>query len=283
MRNRRLEVRPLSPAIGAEVFGADLSKALDEDVVREIRDALLEHCVVFFREQRLSEAQHKAFAGRFGALTVHPMIRAEAEHPEILKIVKQPGDANNFGGDWHSDLTYTAEPALGSVLYARDLPECGGDTLFANTHLAYETLSDGMKRLLAPLSAVHSTDLSYGGDGRSGLIGEKDSMPVAQQAYAPQTAEHPVVRTHPESGRKGLYVNKVFTTRFVGMTKEESAPLLDFLFRQVERPEFTCRFRWRTGSLAFWDNRVAQHYALNDYQGHRREMHRIAVAGDRPF
>jgi len=283
MRNRRLEVRPLSPAIGAEVFGADLAQDLDDEVVREIRDALLEHCVVFFREQRLTEAQHKAFARRFGSLTSHPMIRADAEHPEILKIVKQPEDANNFGGDWHSDLTYTAEPALGSVLYARELPDFGGDTLFANTHLAYEALSDGMKRLLAPLRAVHSTDLSYGDDGRSGLIGDKESMPVAQQAYAPKTAEHPVVRTHPESGRKGLYVNKVFTTRLVGMTKEESAPLLEYLFRQVERPEFTCRFRWRTGSLAFWDNRVAQHYALNDYHGHRREMHRITVAGDRPF
>jgi taurine dioxygenase len=282
MRNRRLEVRPLSPAIGAELFGADLAAELDDETIGEIRDALLEHCVVFFREQRLTEAQHKAFARRFGEPTRHPMIRPDAEHPEILKIVKQPGDANNFGGDWHSDLTYTPEPALGSVLYAREVPEYGGDTLFANTQLAYEALSDGMKRLLDGLSAVHSTDLSYGDEGKSGLVGEKESMPVAQAAYRPQTAEHPVVRTHPETGRKGLYVNRIFTTRFVGMTKAESAPLLEFLFRHVERPEFTCRFRWRAGSLAFWDNRSAQHYALNDYHGQRREMHRITIAGDRP-
>ena len=282
MRNTRLRIEPLAPACGAELFGVDLAEPLDDGLIGEIRQALLDHLVVFFREQSLTPAQHKAFAARFGPLQRHPMIRLDDENPEILRIVKDKEDRKNFGGDWHTDLSYLEKPALGSILCAREVPVMGGDTLFANMYLAYETLSPGLRERLDGMRAVHSTRRSYGDGGRqAGYIGEEGSMPVARQD-APPEAEHPVVRTHPETGRKALYVNEVFTLRFAGMTEEESRPLLEYLWRHAARPEFTCRFRWRTGSIAFWDNRATQHYAINDYHGARREMHRITVEGDRP-
>jgi taurine dioxygenase len=282
MRNARLKIEPLAPACGAEIYGVDLSESLDEAIIAEIREALLAHHVVFFRDQDLNPGQHKAFAARFGELQRHPMIRLGDEHPEVLRIVKEKQDRKNFGGDWHTDLSYLEKPALGSILYAREVPAVGGDTLFANMHLAYETLSPGLRAQLDGMRAVHSTSRSYGAGGRDGgYIGEEGSMPVAK-AGAEHEVEHPVVRTHPETGRKALYVNEVFTTRFCGMSEAESRPLLEYLWRHAARPEFTCRFRWRAGSVAFWDNRSTQHYAINDYHGERREMHRVTVEGDRP-
>jgi len=282
MRNDRLRIAPLATACGAEVWGVDLAAAQDEGTIADIRRALLQHQVIFFREQNLTPAQHKAFAARFGSLQRHPMIRLDDQHPEVLRIVKEAGDDKNFGGDWHSDLSYLEKPALGSVLCAREVPEFGGDTLFANMYLSYESLSAGLRRLLDGLKAVHSTARSYGDGGRqAGYIGEEGSMPVARPD-ARQEAVHPVVRTHSETGRKALYVNEVFTIHFEGMSEAESRPLLEYLWRHSVRPEFTCRFRWRAGSVAFWDNRCTQHYAINDYHGRRREMHRVTVEGDRP-
>lgn len=259
MRNARIEVRPLSGAGGAEISGIDVAQELDDPTVGEIRDALNEHCVVFFRDQALDVARHKAFASRFGNIFVHPLLKDADTDPEIVLVRREPGDVSYFGEAWHADTTLCAEPPMGTILYGIDVPPYGGDTLFANQYLAYETLSDGMKRMLAGLRAVHS----HPGQPDGGVL-------------------HPVVRTHPESGRKMLFVNEYHTSRFEGMTEAESRPLLDYLFAHGNRPEFTIRFRWRKGSIAFWDNRSTKHIALGDTGPFRRLMRRIQLRGDRP-
>ncbi len=286
MTYRTIEVEPISPALGAELRGVDLGGPLDDETCAEIRRALLEHLVVFFRDQDLTPEQHLAFARRFGELDIHPFAAGLDEHPEILPVIKEADDpGGNFGGTWHSDVTFYENPAMGSVLYAREVPVAGGDTMFANMYMAYETLSDGMKRLLGGLRALHSAARSYGTENsrqtRRYAEGSR-SMRVRVGPEAESTVEHPVVRTHPETGRKALFVNHVFTQRIAGWTEEESRPLLDYLYRHAVRPEFTCRFCWAKGSVAFWDNRCTQHYALNDYAGQRREMHRVTICGDRP-
>jgi len=281
MRNARFDIQPLAPALGAELNGIDLARDLDDTSIGEIRAALLEHQVVFFRDQSLDVPGLKRFAARFGALTIHPMIKTDGAHPEVLRIVKEPSDRKNFGGDWHSDVTYLEQPALGSILYGAEIPPLGGDTLFASMYLAYEALSPTYQRMLEGLRAVHSTSRSYSDAGKDqGYVGEAGSMPVKRQEHL--VTEHPIVRTHPETGRKALYVNEVFTTGIAGMSEGESRPILEFLFRHCTLPEFACRFRWSTGAVAFWDNRCTQHYALNDYHGQRREMHRVTIEGDRP-
>jgi taurine dioxygenase len=271
-----MNVKPIAGALGAELTGIDLRRLTDEDVAA-IRKAWLEHLVVFFRDQALSLAEYMAFAKRMGQPIPYPFVRGVEDFPEIIEVKKLEQEKVNFGGIWHSDTAYLEVPPMASMLLAREVPPRGGDTLFANMYLAYQALSEGMKRLLAPLLAVNASSKADVTRTREDRI--KTDGQDAPQSYE---AEHPVVRTHPETGRKALYVNVGHTVRFRGMTEEESAPLLNYLFQHQVRPEFTCRFSWRVGSIALWDNRCAQHNPVNDYHGYRRVMHRITLAGDKP-
>jgi taurine dioxygenase len=273
-----MQVHPIAGTLGAEISGVDLSRDLSGDTVAAIRRAWLEHLVIFFRDQDLPPGRFLAFARRFGEPIEYPFVKGLDEHPEIIPVLKLPEEKINFGGIWHSDTTYLDVPPMASMLVAREVPPAGGDTEFANMYLAYETLSSGMKRLLDGLVAVNSSAAADVSRTREDRL--KDSARAdAKKEYS---ASHPVVRVHPETGRRALYVNVAHTVRFEGMTEEESAPILRFLYAHQVKPEFTCRFRWRPGSVAFWDNRCAQHNAINDYQGHRRLLHRITLAGDKP-
>jgi taurine dioxygenase len=276
--SQSLTVHPVAGALGAEVSGVDLSKDLSGETVAALRRAWLDHLVLFFRDQPLPPARFLAFARAFGEPIEYPFVKGLPDFPEIIPVLKLENEKVNFGGVWHSDTTYLDVPPMASMLVAREVPPAGGDTLFANMYLAYEALSDAMQRLLAPLRAVASSSKADASRTREDRI--KDSRRAdAREEYV---ATHPVVRVHPETGRRALYVNVAHTIRFEGMTTEESAPLLAFLFEHLTRPELTCRFRWQPGSIAFWDNRCAQHNAINDYAGHRRSMHRITLAGDKP-
>lgn len=278
--SENLSIEPVAGALGAEIHGVDLGGELSNAAFDQIHQAFLTHQVIFFRDQTgFTPERQKAFARRFGTLNVHPYVAGMPGHPELLEIIKEPEDKLNFGGGWHSDMSFLEAPALGSILYAVEVPPYGGDTLFASQTRAYDALSDGMKRMLEGLTAVHSASREYSAQGASAQ--SRTSMQAKTADDAPEYA-HPVVRTHPETGRKGLYVNPAFTLRFSGMTRRESRPLLDFLFEHSRDERFTCRFRWQAGSVAFWDNRCCWHYALNDYPGHRRHMRRATVNGDRP-
>jgi taurine dioxygenase len=271
-------VQPASPAVGAEIGGVDLGQPLSADTVDEIRHALFEFGVVFFRDQTLTPEQHVGFARRFGDINVNRFFKPVDGYPMIAEVRKEPDQQQNIGGNWHTDHSYDLAPALGSLLYAREVPETGGDTLFASMYAAYAALSDGLKGTLEGLQALHSSRHVFG----VATYAERGDLKgrVANPEAATQDAVHPVVVRHPGSGRKALYVNPAFTVRFVGWTDEESRPLLQYLYQHAARPEFTCRFQWRPGSMAFWDNRCTWHYALNDYHGHRRLMHRITIEGD---
>ena len=270
-----IAVHPIAGPLGAEISGVDLGTDLDEATIADIRRAWLEHLVIFFRDQDLSPARFLAFARRFGKPVEYPFVKGLDETPEVIPVVKLEHERVNFGGVWHSDTAYLDVPPMASLLVARDVPAVGGDTLFANMYLAYETLSPGMQRLLDGLVAINSSAKADATKTREDRV--RDSARAdRKQEY---TAGHPVVRVHPETGRKALYVNVAHTEAFEGMTAEESAPILQYLFRHQVQPEFTCRFRWRPGSIAFWDNRCAQHNAVNDYHGQRRVMHRITLAG----
>jgi len=278
MASQTIDIRPIAGALGAEIDGADLSENLSERVIAEIRTALLDHLVVFFRDQTIEPAHQLAFAKRFGELVEYPMVKGLDDFPEIVPVVKLEHETVNFGGLWHSDTAYLDVPPLGAILAAKELPPVGGDTLFANMYLAFETLSDGMKEMLSGLIGINSSAKARVTQTREDRM--KTDAKVDDDTEL--IGEHPVVRTHPETGRKVLYVNYGHTVRFKGMTEDESAPVLDYLFRHQTRPEFTCCFRWRPGSVAFWDNRATQHNPVNDYHGHRRIMHRITIAGDKP-
>ena len=283
MSSPSIEVKPLTTALGAVIEGVNLSQPMGDLAVDEIRHAFLDHQVVFFRGQRLSPRDLKTFAERFGKLNLHPFVDGMADDPEILEVVKEPDETRNFGGQWHTDLPFLDRPPLGSILYAREVPGAGGDTMWANLYLAYEALSSGMKKLLDGLVAVHAAGPVYGQPGSdSGPRGGKTSMKLTRNEGAGAPVEHPVVRTHPETGRKCLFVDRVSTRHFKNMTVEESRPLLDYLCAHAVRPEFTCCWRWQADDVAFWDNRCTYHYALNDYPGQRRLMHRVAIEGDRP-
>ncbi len=273
------EARPLSGALGLEVCGIDLSQPLTDETVASIRAAFNENHVLVFREQHLTPEQQMAFGRRFGELDTHPFVDGSDAHPEVLEIITEPDDRINFGGGWHSDVTFLDEPDLGSILFAVELPTTGGDTLFANQHAAYDALSDVMKGLLDGLVGLHSAGPQYGAGGYST---KSKAMATKNQELAARVVEHPVVRTHPENGLKSLYVNAAFTVGIKGMKKEESNALLGFLFRHTVREPFTCRVQWEPGTLVMWDNRSVQHYALHDYVGQRRHVRRITVKGDRP-
>jgi taurine dioxygenase len=280
MRNSQIEVRPIAGSIGAEIHNVDVSQDLDDATIGDIRKALLDHCVIFFRDQKLDTERHKVFTRRFGKIFIHPNYKGMQADPEIVQITREPGDKRIVGEDWHADTTMMPEPPMGAILYAIEVPPYGGDTLFANQYQAYEALSDGMKRLLSGLKALHSDRKVAGPAANKNAF---RATKVREDADWRETVSaHPVVVKHPETGRKLLYVNRSYTQGFKGMTEEESRPLLDYLLEHGHRPEFTCRFRWETGSLAFWDNRCAMHNAINDYHGHRRVMHRITLAGDKP-
>ena len=268
-----IQVDKLTPHAGAEIRGVDLSQPLDEPTFKEIHAALIDNGVIFFRDQHLTPDQQKAFGRLFGELHMHPAAPRELpEHPEILVIHADENSKHVAGENWHSDVSCDLEPPLGSILYMHELPPVGGDTLFASMYVAYEALSEPMKRFLEPLTARHEGEHVY-----RGRYGVNDAGRVFPKA------EHPVIRTHPVSGRKALFVNGGFTTRIKQLKRPESDAVLQFLYRHVETPEFHCRFRWQVNSVAFWDNRCVQHHAMWDYYPQRRHGHRVTIKGDTPF
>ena len=273
---RHIEVRPVAGALGAVVRGVDIARPLEDEVIAEVRQAFLDHLVVFIRNQKLTPRAQLAFAQRFGQPMEYPQLKGLPECPLVTPVVKLENERVNFGGVWHSDTSYLARPPMASMLYAVETPPRGGDTLFANQYLAYQTLSEGLHQTLAGLVGVNSSAKADVSKTR------EDRLRDAGAELKVLIGEHPVVRTHPETGRKALYLNFGHTARFRGWTEPESAPLLDYLFMHQVKPEFTCRFQWEPGSLAFWDNRCAQHYPVNDYHGFRRVMHRVTLEGDPP-
>jgi len=278
MSENKFNIRPVAGALGAEISGIDLSRNLDEGVITALRAALLEHLVLFFRDQELSPQQHVDFARRFADLVQYPMVRSLDDYPDIVPVVKLEDERVNFGGLWHADTTYLEAPPMGAILCARELPPQGGDTLFANMYLAYDNLSSGLKSMLGGLVAINSS-------GKAQVTRTRKERVKAQgeTLSEPLFAEHPVIRTHPETGRKLLFVNYGHTVRFKDMTEAESEPLLNYLFAHQIRPEFTCRYRWSPGSVVFYDNRATQHNPINDYHGYRRILHRVTLAGTRPI
>lgn len=278
MRNyRHIEVRPIAGALGAELHGIDMSRGLEDDVAGEVRQALLDHLVVFLRGQTVTPQQQVAFARKFGEPIEYPQLKGLPESPLITPVVKLEHERNNFGGIWHSDTTYLERPPMGSMLLAREVPPYGGDTMFANQYLAYEALSDGLKATLDGLTGVSSSAKADVTKTR------EDRMKAAGAELKVLTAEHPIVRTHPETGRKTLYVNAGFTRSIVGMDDADGRRLLRRLYGQATIPDVQCRFRWRPGSVAFWDNRATQHIVSNDFLPAKRVMERVTVAGDKPF
>ena len=273
-----MKVTRIAGALGAEVSGIDLSGDLPPSTVAELRRLWLEHLVLFFHDQHLPPARFLALAQHFGEPMDYPFLKGLEGFPQITTVAKFEHETINFGGMWHSDTTYLPAPPSATMLIAREVPPFGGDTLFANQYLAYESLSSGMRRLLDGLHAINSSAKADASKTREDRIRERGKSDAAEEYLA----AHPAIRTHPETGRKSLYVNPAHTVRFDGMTEEESAPILEFLFEHQVRAEFTCRFSWRAGSLALWDNRCALHNPVNDYHGHRRVMHRITLKGDVP-
>jgi taurine dioxygenase len=277
MDYKHIQVKPIAGALGAEIYGVDLAK-LDDEIFADIHQAFLDNLVIFFRDQTITPEQQVAFSARFAPVGYYPFLKGLPDHPAVIEVRKEPEDKLNFGGVWHTDTAYLAKPPMGSVLYAKEIPESGGDTMFANLYLAYETLSDSMKAMLDGRNAVNSSQKGDAAVGRQKSVDEnpKDATDIQTES------SHPVLRTHPETGRQALYVNRGHTVCFEGMTPQESAPILEYLFEYQIRPEFTCRFQWTPGSIAIWDNRCALHYPLNDYQGQRRVMHRVTMEGDTP-
>jgi taurine dioxygenase len=272
------DVQPLSPSVGARISGLDLKALEHEEDIAAIRALWLRHGMLVFSRQQLSPAQLVQVAHRFGEIGEYPFVRGMADQPEIVEVIKLPEEEHNFGGLWHTDTSYLAQPPLGSLLQAVELPELGGDTLFASCYEAYETLSEGLREFLAPLRAISSAGKPDAAVTR--VDRSRDNPRDASNVVT--TAAHPVVRTHPETGRRSLYLSPGHTTHFEGFSVAESEPLLRYLFRHQVRPEFTCRLRWMQGDVALWDNRCTLHNALNDYHGHRRVMRRISLKGETP-
>jgi taurine dioxygenase len=275
---RTIQVDPVAGALGAVVRDLALAPDLPPLVVRELRAAWLRHGVLFFHDQVLSPGEFQAVAERFGTITEYPFIKGLPDHPLVIEVLKLPHETRNFGGIWHTDTAYLKAPPMATMLIAREVPPFGGDTLFASGVAAYEALSPGMKKMLAGLKAVNASakaDVTRTREDRMKDAGRTEANPSF-------VATHPVVRTHPETKRKSLYVNPGHTVRFEGMLEAESAPLLDYLFAHQTQPEFTCRFAWRVGSIALWDNRCVLHNPVNDYHGYKRLMHRVTLKGAVP-
>ncbi len=277
MNDETISVRPLSGALGAEIGGVDLRRPLSNRQWSEIHQAFLDHCAIYIRGQELGGADMLRYARYFAEPAFYPFVEGIPEFPQIFELRKEPEMKENVGGAWHSDTTYLDKPPIGTMLYAREVPEYGGDTMVANQYLAYEALSPGMRRMLDGLTGIYSARMNGGRGGRA----ENKYMKMRNTDKAEEVmAEHPVVRTHPETGRKALYVSMRHTVCFKGMTEEESRPLLDFLQAHCTRPEFTARIRWEKGTITIWDNRCVQHFAINDYHGQRRVMWRLPVGAE---
>jgi alpha-ketoglutarate-dependent taurine dioxygenase len=267
------DVNQVGATIGAEVNGLDLGGPLDEDVVADLARCLHEYKVLFFRDQPLTPAQHVAFARRFGDLEVHPFIPANPDQPELVRFQKE-ATVGGYENGWHSDVSWRAIPSLGAVLHAVEVPSVGGDTLFADMGAAYDGLDSELRERISGLSAVHDFSKVFGHTVKA------DDRSAMREKYPP--VEHPVVRTHPDTGRKLIYVNRFFVDHIVGMDRPESDALIDLLSRQAETVEYQCRFRWERDSVAFWDNRAVQHYASSDYWPQRRVMERASIIGEPP-
>lgn len=274
-----ITVTPLSPALGAEVGGVDINAGIDDKQLAEIKQAFSDYSVIFFRDQDITPDQHIGFAERWGKINVNRFFQAVESHPQIAEVRKEPHQKANIGADWHTDHSYDQIPAMGSILYAREVPSVGGDTLFSSMYAAYESLSDGLKQTLSSLNAVHSSRHVFGAGAYDARDVDDLGRRLGNTDKATQDAIHPVIIRHPLSGRPALYVNGDFTVNFEGWSKQESRPLLDYLYAQARQNEFTCRFKWRKGSVAIWDNRATHHCALNDYHGEFRLMHRITIEG----
>ena len=272
-----IKVTPLSRFVGAEVSGVEIARGLSDQQFLELRQAFVKHSVIFIRNQNITPDEHIEFAKRWGEISVNRFFQAVDSHPVIAEVRKEAHQKLNIGSTWHTDHSYDQVPAMGSILYARVVPKLGGDTLFSSMYAAYEHLSDGMKNTLLRMRAEHSSRHAFGEAAYIGLDEVEDRLSNA--AEATQDAVHPVIIKHPLSGKSALYVNGEFTVKFEGWSKEESQPLLDYLYSHAYKNEFTCRFKWTQGSLAIWDNRATQHCALNDYDGEQRLMHRITISG----
>ena len=280
MTYEQIEVTPVAGALGAEVRGIDLSRPLGNRLYHEVHEALIAHQVIFFRDQDITPAEHIAFARHFGTLHVHPYAKNLEDHPEVL-VLKSSKENRNAANTWHSDVTFQAEPPLGSILLAREVPAYGGDTMWASMYAAYEALSAPMKRYLEGMTALHSTGRAQF-EKTHERLDDRERESIRAQSRGVEEIEHPAVRTHPITGRKALFVNSLFTQRLRGVTRRESQAVLAYLFEHLKQPELTCRFRWEKGSVAFWDNRCTQHYAIADYGDATRIMHRVTINGDRP-
>jgi taurine dioxygenase len=278
-QNSRFTISPLTPAIGAEIRGLDLARPLDVETLAALRETWLERKVLFFREQTLTPEQQLAFTRQFGELEKYPFLPGIPGYPLIAPVLKLPHEKINFGGLWHSDTTYLETPAMGATLYALEIPPLGGDTLFANMALAYETLPEAIKARIHNLRVVNSSAKADVTKTREDRIRDAGDSALNKEFVS----VHPLVRTHPETGEKILYVNEGHALRIDGWTEADSLPLLETLYRHQRKPEFQCRFRWSVGALALWDNRACQHYPVNDYHGYRRLLYRVSLKGDRPF
>jgi taurine dioxygenase len=276
---KNIKIKKVSGAIGAIIEDVQLDENLDKNTSNEIYDAFLKHQVIFFRNQNFTSESLVSFAKKMGKPIIYPFVKGLESFPEITPILKKETDVNNFGGIWHSDTTYQNDPPKGTMLYAIEVPEFGGDTEFSNQYLAYENLSEEMKFFLGKQKAVFISGKGKVTKTRSDVM-KHSSVGLKSDELE---AIHPVVRTHPETNKKSLYINEAHTTHFVGMTVEESTPILEFLFKHQIKQEFTCRFKWEKGSVSIWDNRCSIHNPINDYHGSKRLMHRITFKGDKPF
>lgn len=273
-----IDIGPVAGALGAEIRGVDLTKTLSDECFDAIKAAYDRYGVIFFRDQHLSPEDHITFAERWGPININRFFVPVPDYPMIAEVRKEPDTTENIGGAWHTDHSYDQIPAMGSILHALETPPRGGDTMFASMSAAYESLSEGLKATLGGLSAHHSSRHAFGAEA-SAKRRNAGAAPLLNDHLATQDAIHPVILTHPRTGRKGIFVNRAFTTHFVGWTPQESAPLLAMLYDHCAKAEFTCRFQWQPGSVAFWDNLATWHLAVNDYAGESRLMHRITVEG----
>ncbi len=277
----RLQIKPISGAIGAEVAGIDITRPLSNEAFSALNQALLDHLIIVIRDQALDDDALMGLGRHFSDLVIHPFLKSNTEHPQVVAILREPGDKAIVGEDWHADTTHIETPPMGAVLHAIEIPPVGGDTLFANQYLAYESLSDGMKKMLEGLKAVHDDTRVAGPNSNKNKTRANKVRDDAD--WKPTQSVHPVVRTHPETARKCLFVNRSYSHRFENMTREESAPLMKVLLEHGNRPEFTCRVRWEPRTTVIWDNRCMKHIAVNDVKDHRRVMRRVQMTGDKPY